>query len=39
MEKWKEKKELENQKIVETFSVSAWKILFEIWKSQAGRKP
>lgn len=39
LEKWKEKKELENQKIVETFSVSAWKILFEIWKSQAGRKP
>ncbi len=39
LEKWKEKKELENQKIAETFSVSAWKILFEIWKSQAGRKP
>lgn len=39
LEKWKEKKELENQKIVEVFSVSAWKILFEIWKSQVGRKP
>lgn len=29
--KWKEKKELENKNIGETFSASAWKILFEIW--------
>ncbi|EMM78405.1 hypothetical protein [Leptospira santarosai] len=39
LEKWKEKKELETNRIEEIPSAFAWKILIEIWKSSVGRKP